>query len=237
MHKNYGHVKALKDVSFVVQKGEIFGYIGPNGSGKTTTIRILTTLIRPTSGLAEVFGYNVEINPLEIRKMIGLVQQQLCCEPYLTVFENLWLYGYLRGLSKREAKTKSKELMDLFGLSEHTNKKGVQLSLGLRRRLQIAQEFIHEPPLLFLDEPTIGLDPEAKRLTLELIRKRTRMGVSIFFTTHNMSEAEFLCDRIAILDAGHIITCDTPENLKAKTNEKNLEEAYLKIVKNGEKQW
>ena len=123
LFKDFSKVQALKGVSFTVQKGEIFGYLGPNGSGKTTTIRILTTLIGPTGGYAEVFGYSVEQKPLEIRKMIGLVQQRFCCEPYLTVFDNIWLYGYLRGLSKHEAKAKSRELMELFGLSEHAKKK------------------------------------------------------------------------------------------------------------------
>lgn len=236
LFRNYGQVQALKGVSFHVQEGEVFGYLGPNGSGKTTTIRILTTLIPPTNGYAEVFGQSVESDPLSIRKMIGLVQQQLSCETYLTVFDNLWLYGYLRGLPKHEAKSKSKELITLFGLTEHVNKKAVQLSFGLRRRLQIAREFIHDPPLLFLDEPTIGLDPEVKRLTLELVRKKTEQGMTIFFTTHNMSEAEYLCDRIAILNSGQVLVCGTPEDIMAKTNEKNLEEAYLKIVKADGKQ-
>lgn len=230
--KSYGGVKALNGVSFNIRKGEIFGYLGPNGSGKTTTIRILATLIKPTSGSAEIAGYDVTKDPLRIRGLIGLVQQQICCEPYLKVFDNLWVYGYLRGLSKAEAKSRSKGLLEKFGLSEHADKKAIQLSLGLRRRLQIAREFIVDPLLLFLDEPTIGLDPEARRMSLEMIREHAEKGTTVMFTTHNMTEAEYLCGRITILKAGHIVACDTPTGLKAKTGERDLETAYLKIVKN-----
>jgi ABC-2 type transport system ATP-binding protein len=221
---------ALNDVSFNVYKGEIFGYLGPNGSGKTTTIRILTTLIQSTSGKVKVFGYNAQEKPLEVRKKIGLVMQQFSFEPYLKVAENMWLYGYLRGLPRQEAKSKSKELLEIFGLTEHANKKAVELSLGLKRRLQIAREFIYSPSLLFLDEPTISLDPEARRLTLDLIRKRAK-EMTVFFTTQNMSEAEYLCNRITILNSGQIIASGTPENLKAETRKKNLEDAYFELIR------
>jgi len=229
--KSFGNVEALTDVSFSVNEGEVFGYLGPNGSGKTTTVRVLATLIMPTRGSATVFGYDVQDESLKVRECIGLVQQGLSYEPYLSVLKNITLYGYVYGLSKREIISTSEEVIQLFGLSEYVNRKAVELSLGLKRRLQIAREFVRSPRLLFLDEPTVGLDPEAKRLTLDLIRKKANGGMTVFFTTHNMSEAEYLCDRVAIIERGRLLVVDTPESLKIRTGKDNLEDAYLEIIR------
>ena len=215
--KNYGELVALNSVSFNVRNGEIFGFLGPNGAGKTTTIRILATLLPPSSGEARVLGYDVRNNSDEIRCRIGYVQQQLSVEFFMTVRENLGTYGLLWGIEKYERKQRAEFLMEKFGLKDVFNKKALELSLGQRRRLQVAREFIHDMELLFLDEPAVGLDPIVKRTLLDFIREKVKKdGITVFFTTHVMSEAEYLCDRIAIIDKGKILACGKTDELKKK---------------------
>lgn len=231
LSRDYGRVNALVDANFRVRKGEIFGYLGPNGCGKTTTVRLFATLIAPTSGMASVFGYDVRTDPIEVRRRLGLVQQSISLEPYLTVERNISLHAYLNGCSRSEATKAAREMMEAFGLSEYRERRAVSLSLGLKRQLQIAREFVGTPSLLLLDEPTIGLDPEARRNTLDLIRDKARDGMTIFFTTHNMSEAEYLCDRVAIVDKGRIILIDEPETIIRSTGTTNLEDAFLQAIR------
>ncbi len=231
LSKDYGNVRALVDADFSVSVGEVFGFLGPNGSGKTTTVRLATTLISPTSGTARVFGYDVREDPVKARECIGLVQQAPSYEPYLSVLRNISMYAYLDGMSWNEATAAAREMMALFGLDEHADRKAVQLSIGLKRRLQIAREFVRKPRLLFLDEPTIGLDPEAKRLTLDLLKENAESGMTVFFTTHNMSEAEYLCDRVAIIDKGRIHLIDEPDSIIRSTGTDNLEDAYLCVIR------
>jgi ABC-2 type transport system ATP-binding protein len=231
LSKLYGGVRALDGANIVVAEGEVFGYLGPNGSGKTTTVRLATTLISPSSGTVTVFGYDVCEDPVRVRECIGLVQQAPSCEPYLSVLRNVSLYAYMNGLSWGEATAAAREVMDLFGLSEYADRKAVQLSIGLKRRLQIARELVKVPRMLFLDEPTIGLDPEAKRLTLDIVREKAKSGVTVFFTTHNMSEAEYICDRVAILDRGKILLTDTPSSITESTGTDNLEDGYLSVIR------
>ncbi|MCJ7634679.1 ABC transporter ATP-binding protein [Candidatus Bathyarchaeota archaeon] len=215
--KEYGQLRALDDVSFEVEKGEIFGFIGPNGAGKTTTIRILTTLLTPSSGEAKVLGYDLRKDSDEIRRRIGYVQQQPSTEFFMTVNENLDTYGRLWGVEKEERRKRAEFLAEKFGLNEILNKGAVELSIGERRRLQVAREFMHDMKLLFLDEPSTGLDPIVKRTLLDFIKERAKSdGVTVFFTTHIMSEAEYLCDRIAIIDKGKIIACGSVEELRRK---------------------
>jgi len=215
--KKYGDEVAVDNISFDVKRGEIFGFIGPNGAGKTTTIRILTTLIPPLSGEAEVLGYNIREDADEIRCRIGYVQQQLSFEYYMTVKDNLDSYGLLWGVTNQQRKQRLKFLVDMFGLTDVLNKKALELSLGQRKRLQVAREFMHDMELLFLDEPAVGLDPIVKRALLDFIREKVKKdGITVFFTTHIMSEAEYLCDRIAIIDKGKILACGATDELKKK---------------------
>jgi ABC-2 type transport system ATP-binding protein len=215
--KKYGESKALDDVSFEVDKGEIFGFIGPNGAGKTTTVRILATLFPSSAGEAKVLGFDVNENSDEIRRRIGYVQQQFSVELFMTVRANLDTYGRLWGVEKEKRRKKADFLADKFSLKDVFNKKALEISMGERRRLQVAREFIHEMQLLFLDEPTVGLDPIVKRTLLDFIREKVKKdGITVFFTTHVMSEAEYLCDRIAIIDKGKILACDTVDELKRK---------------------
>lgn len=229
--KTFGNIEALRGVSFKVGRGEIFGLLGPNGSGKTTLVRLLSTLIVPTAGTARIFGDDVVRFPLGVKRSIGLVQQALSCEPYLSVRRNISLYAYLDGMSWKDAETASKRVIALFGLDEFADRKAVHLSLGLKRRLQIAREFVREPRLLFLDEPTVGLDPESKRVTLDLIKAKAKLGMTVFFTTHNLSEAEYLCDRVAIVSRGKIVIVDEPQAILKSAATNNLEDAYLRLVK------
>ena len=224
--KKFNMEWVLRGVNFDVRQ-EIFGFIGPNGAGKTTTVRIILGILNADRGSVKIFGKRPSELSAEERRRIGYVQQRISFEPYISVFENIWLYGYLKGLSKDEAKERALKLINEFDLEP--NKKAVELSIGQRRRLQIARELVYKPDLLFLDEPTVGLDVESKYKFVEIIKK---MKIPIFFTTHNMWEAEKLCDRIAIINRGQILTIDSPKSLIRKTQSENLEEAYLKVIKN-----
>lgn len=212
----YGSLVAVDHISFNVQKGEVFGFLGPNGAGKTTTIKILTTLLRPTSGKATVLGFDIVSEGGKIRPRIGVVQQEPSYEHALSVEGNLDLYGFLWNVPKKERKKRIELLLDKFGLQEARKTAPPELSIGQRRRLQVAREFMHDSELMFLDEPTTGLDPQARRVTLDFIREKVRSGVTVFFTTHIMEEAEYICDRIAIINHGQILALDTIENVKHK---------------------
>jgi ABC-2 type transport system ATP-binding protein len=212
----YGDLKAVDDISFEVPKGEIFGFLGQNGAGKTTTIKVLTTLLPPTSGRAKVLGYDVVSQGMEIRKRIGVVQQKLVYEYFLTVEKALAIYALLWGIPKSESRKKIDEVLEAFDLIEKRYKPLTELSIGLQRRVQVAQEFLHDPELLFLDEPTVGLDPIARRSTLDIIKEKAKEGLTVFYTTHVLEEVDYLCDRLAIIVKGKIVILDTPKKLKRK---------------------
>lgn len=212
--KEFGELTAVDHVSFRVRKGEVFGFLGPNGAGKTTTIKMLTTLIRPTSGSATVLGSDVVSEGDKIRPRIGVVQQEPSYEYSLSVEANLDLYGFMWDVPKQERKARIELLLDKFGLEDVRKTAPPELSVGQRRRLQVAREFMHDSDLMFLDEPTLGLDPQARRVTLDYVREKVASGVTVFFTTHVMEEAEYICDRIAIIDHGRILALDTIENIK-----------------------
>jgi ABC-2 type transport system ATP-binding protein len=214
--KNYGKVVAVDHVSFKVRTGEIFGFLGPNGAGKTTTIKMLTTLLRPTSGNAMVLGFDVASEGGRIRPHIGVVQQQLSYEMALSVEENLNLYGFMWGVPKKDRRERTELLLDKFGLRDVRKTKPQELSMGQDRRVQVAREFMHDSKLMFLDEPTIGLDPQARRVTLDFVREKVQSGTTVFFTTHIMEEAEYICDRIAIINHGQILALDTIDSIKRK---------------------
>lgn len=212
--KKFGDFTAVDNVRFDVYEGEIFGFLGPNGAGKTTTINMLITLLKPTSGEAYVAGYNVVKEPYRVRRMIGVVFQDPTIDRYLTGYENMYIHGLIYGLPREKIRNRIDELLKFVDLYEFRDKPVKTYSGGMIRRLEIARSLLHIPKILFLDEPTLGLDPQTRAKIWEYIeRLRYEHNVTIFMTTHYMDEAEKLCDRIAIIDHGRIIALDTPENL------------------------
>lgn len=210
--KTYGEKKALDGVSFSVRRGEIFGLIGPNGAGKTTTIKILTTLVKPDEGEVFINGFDLFKEPQEVKKIIGVVPQENNLDRDLTVYENLLIYGKLHKV--KDLKRKIEEMLKLVELWERKNSLVSTLSGGMQRRLVIARAFLPNPPLLFLDEPTVGLDPQIRKFIWEIIRRSKVKGKTIILTTHYIEEAENLCDRIGIIHKGKIIAMGTPSELK-----------------------
>jgi len=212
--KKFGSFCAVDRISFEVDSGEFFGFLGPNGAGKTTTINILTTLLKPTEGKALVAGFDVVRKKSDVRKSIGIVFQEGSLDGSLTAFENLEFHGVFYGVPKNIRRERINELLEIVGLEDRRNSLVKTFSGGMRRRLEIARGLIHRPRVLFLDEPTLGLDVQTRILVWDYIRSLGKQeGVTIFLTTHNMEEAEF-ADRIAVIDHGNIIALDTPVNLK-----------------------
>ena len=208
---------AVRDVSLSVRSGEIFGFLGPNGAGKTTTISMLTTVLRPTSGRAEIEGIDVARFPERIRRAIGLVFQRSTADEVLTGRENLEIAAGLYGMSARDARSRIREVLDHLDLSEVADRTVRSYSGGMRRRLEIAVGIVHAPRILFLDEPTLGLDPSGRAQFWRLIRDlRTRQEITIFLTTHYLDEADQLSDRVAIIDRGTLVASGTPHELKAR---------------------
>ena len=224
--KTFGKVKAVDGISFEIAPGEIFALLGPNGAGKTTTIRMLITLSRPTSGTALINGYDVVRQPLQVKKQIGVVPQQSNLERELTAWENMELSGLLYGMKKGERRKRIRELLEYVGLMNRAHSNVEEYSGGMKRRLMIARALMHRPRVLFLDEPTVGLDPQTRRKIWDLIKRMNQAGMTVMFTTHYMEEAENLCDRVAIMDRGKLIALGTPEELKRKAGRVVLE--YLK---------
>ena len=219
--KYYGDFLAVNDISFSVHKGEIFGFLGPNGAGKTTTIRMLTGILNPNSGRIEVFGMDMKKHKIEIRERTGIVPEM--ANPYidLSAMRNLRLMGRLYGMKGREIEERSVELLKLFNLYEKKDTKVRGFSKGMKQRLSLAMAMLPDPELLFLDEPTSGLDVMSARLIKKIIREEQKRGKTIFMNTHNMQDANELCNRVAIINHGKLIAIDTPEKIKeigAKSN-------------------
>ncbi len=215
LSKLFGTVNAVDDISFTVESGEIFGFLGPNGAGKSTTIMILTTLLKPTSGQALVSGFDVKTQAKQVRQSIGYVQQESTVDEYLTGRENLLLQARLNHIQKDQIDKRIDEVLDLIELSDKQNDPVVTYSGGMRKRLDIAGGLLHRPKVLFLDEPTVGLDIQTRRKIWEYIKKiHKEFEMTIFLTTHYMEEADQLCDRIGIIDHGKIQIIDSPENMK-----------------------
>ncbi len=215
LSKSYGSVKAVNDIELSVKPGQVFGFLGPNGAGKSTTIKLLTTLIPPSSGSLSILGVDAIKNPLQIRHKIGVVLQQPSYEPTLSVEKSLDKYGMMWNVPRDERKKRMEQLLKDFDLVEIRKKRNEDLSIGQRRRVQVAREFMHDMELLFLDEPTVGLDPSARRKLLDYLKNKVKTGLTIFYTTHILTEAEYLCDEIAIIDEGKIITVNSPDALKS----------------------
>jgi ABC-2 type transport system ATP-binding protein len=225
--KFYGSTLAVDHISFNIREGEVFGFLGPNGAGKTTTIRMMVGLTRPSSGTAFIDAHDVTKDPVEVKKTIGLVPEISNLYSELTALENLIYQAELYGLPRKERRIRAVNLLEEFGLKEHEAKPFQKLSRGLKRRLTIAAALVHHPKILFLDEPTTGLDVMSARGLRKLILDSKKMGLTIFLTTHYIPEAESLCDRIAVIVKGKIRVIDTPEDIKAQVKEMEILEIGL----------
>ncbi|MGI0003956.1 MAG: ABC transporter ATP-binding protein [Candidatus Nitrosotenuis sp.] len=227
LSKSYRNTVAVNGIDLDVKTGHVFGFLGPNGAGKSTTMKLLTTLIPPTNGTIDILGINAIKHPLEVRRRIGVVLQQPSYEPSLSVEKSLEKYGMMWNIDKKTRKEKTDELIDVFGLQEIRKQKNEDLSIGQRRRVQVAREFMHETDLLFLDEPTVGLDPSARRSLLDFLKNKAKSGLTIFYTTHVLTEAEYLCDEIAVINKGRILAVDTPDQLKSTFGQEKTIKIHL----------
>ena len=212
----YGPLVAVNSLSISVEAGEVFGLLGPNGAGKTTVIKMLCTLLPPTAGTARVAGFDIRKQPMQVRRAIGYVPQLLSADGSLTGYENLMVFAKLFEVPRAERKSRVQEALDFMGLAEAADKMVREYSGGMIRRLEIAQSMLHRPRMLFLDEPTVGLDPLARKAVWDRIEQlRTNYGTTILLTTHMMEEADSLCHRVAIMDRGSVAAIGSPEELKA----------------------
>jgi ABC-2 type transport system ATP-binding protein len=216
LSKSFGQLKAVDDVSFEINQGEVFGFLGPNGAGKSTTINILTTMMRPTSGKATVCGFDVHSHATDVRRNVGVVPQEYTADEDMTGYQNILLCADLYGLPRSDSKPHAEELLKLVELQDAAHRKVKTFSGGMRRRLELACGLVNYPKLLFLDEPTLGLDVQTRAAVWKYIRMlKEQFKMTLFLTTHYLEEADSLCDRIAIIDHGRIVKVGSPEQLKA----------------------
>lgn len=216
--KNYADVQALKGINFSINENEFYGLLGPNGAGKTTTINIISTILQPDLGYVKINGFDLKKDPLNCKKMIGVVPQEIALYNDLSAYENLLFWGGLYKLSTNVLKTKIDEALNLMGLTERKNDRIKTYSGGMKRRINIATALLHSPKILFMDEPTVGIDPQSRNLIFEVLEELHKKGMTIVYTTHYMEEAERLCDRIGIIDHGEIIAQGTLDELRNSTN-------------------
>lgn len=226
-HSRGREITAVNDVSFDVFKGEIFGMIGPNGAGKSTTFSVLTTLSKPTNGSVKVAGFDVVKEDDRIRPIIGIVPQKLSLYSLLTARENLELMGNLYNVPKKVMEERIDYYLRLVGLENSADRFTGGFSGGMKQRLSVISAVIHDPEILFWDEPSTGLDPQTRNVIWKLARKFNDEGKTLVFTTHYMEEADNLCDRVAVMDSGKMVALDNPESLKKNTGSKNLEEVFV----------
>ncbi len=219
VQKVYNKVPVVNDLSFSIEPGEMFGLLGPNGAGKSTTIRMLTTLTKPTSGSIKIAGYDVQRQPIQVKQCIGVVLQQVSVDNDLTVWENMEFHGRLHHIPNRERQERIKQWVNYVELGDRQDSLVKTLSGGMKRRLQIARALLHQPDILFLDEPTVGLDPQTRRRLWEIIKDLNRQGMTMLLTTHYMDEVEYLCDRIGIMDGGKLIELGTLQQFREKHGE------------------
>ncbi|MBI2007691.1 ATP-binding cassette domain-containing protein [Candidatus Saccharibacteria bacterium] len=231
VYKSFGKIKAVDHIDFEIYPGEIFAFLGPNGAGKSTTIKMLTTMLRPTSGKLYLAGHDVTKDQAAVRRSLGIVFQDPSLDEELTAKENMELHAALYHVPKSEQDKRIAELLKLVGLSERRDSYIKTFSGGMRRRLEIARGLLHHPKVLFLDEPTLGLDTQTRNVLWDYVRKLSKHeGMTIFFTTHYLDEAEEVAGRIAIIDHGKIVAIGTAKDLAKLTKTKNLEQAYLKLT-------
>ena len=219
VHKVYNDVSVVDDLSLRIEPGEVFGLLGPNGAGKSTTIRMLTTLTRPTQGDIVVAGYDVVRQPFGVKQQIGVVLQQTSVDADLTVWENMEYHGRMHHIPASRRQTEIDRCLDYVELLDRKTDLAKTLSGGMKRRLQIARALLHQPQILFLDEPTVGLDPQTRRRLWEIIKRLNQQGMTILLTTHYMEEVEYLCSRIGILDSGKLIALGSFEELRQQHGE------------------
>ncbi|OGO37032.1 MAG: hypothetical protein A2147_11270 [Chloroflexi bacterium RBG_16_57_8] len=233
LHKSFNEHRAVNEVSFSIFKGEIFGLLGPNGAGKTTTIRILSTVLEPDHGDVVIGGHSITKNAEAVRQLIGVCPQELAFYPDLSAMENLVFFGRMVGLDSKEARTQATAHLEQMGLLERAKGKVDKYSGGMKRRVNLAIALMGHPQLLFLDEPTVGIDPQSRNNIYETIVNLKKNGMTVLYTTHYMEEADRLCDRVAIMDGGKIVAMDTPHNLKAQigpADKVTLEDVFLKMT-------
>jgi len=233
LHKSFNEHKAVNGVSFTIHKGEIFGLLGPNGAGKTTTIRMLSTVLQPDRGDVTIGGYSMRHNADAVRSLIGVCPQELALYADLSALDNLVFFGRMSGLSGKETRAQAMANLELMGLVERAKGKVDKFSGGMKRRINLAIALMGHPELLFLDEPTVGIDPQSRNNIYETIEGLRNKGMTILYTTHYMQEADRLCDRVAIMDGGQIIAMDTPYELKSQIGapeQITLEDVFLKLT-------
>jgi ABC-2 type transport system ATP-binding protein len=229
--KRFDGVTAVDDVSFEIQRGEVFAFLGPNGAGKTTTIRMLTTLLRPTSGTLELDGLDPVAQRNDVRQRFGVVFQDPSLDQQLTAWENMEIHGVLYGVPRRERRHRTEALLKLFELWERRDDLVKNFSGGMRRRLEIARGLLHTPKVLFLDEPTLGLDPQSRNQMWTHVRNLNESEqVTVFLTTHYMDEADRVAKRIAVIDHGRIVAIGSSSELKKQTHTQSLEDAFLALT-------
>lgn len=233
LRKSFNEHKAVNAVSFTIKKGEIFGLLGPNGAGKTTTIRILSTVLDPDAGDVTIGGYSILDNGEAVRSLIGTCPQELAMYTDFSALDNLIFFGRMVGLNGREARAQAMKHLELMGLAERAKGKVDKFSGGMKRRVNLAIALVGHPELVFLDEPTVGIDPQSRNNIYEAIQGLRANGMTILYTTHYMEEADRLCDRVAIMDGGQIIAMDTPHQLKSKIGtpeQVTLEDVFLNLT-------
>jgi ABC-2 type transport system ATP-binding protein len=228
--KKFEDKTAVENLNLQVTKGELFGLLGPNGAGKTTTINILCGLIKPTSGTAKIYGYDVQKDTQKVKELIGVCIQETAIYPYLTGTENLELFGNLYGMNKKTIKERTNMLLTKMGLKEDAKRVTAKYSGGMKRRLSLTLALIHDPQIAFLDEPTVAMDPQSRHAVWDLIKEQKTKGKTIILTTHYMEEAEGLCDRVGIIDQGKLIALGTPKDLISQNKVKNLEEVFIQLT-------
>ena len=233
LHKSFNDFKAVNGVSFSIAKGEIFGLLGPNGAGKTTTIRMLSTVLEADSGDITIGGHSIRQDAESVRALIGVCPQDLALYEDLSALENLIFFGRMDGLNTQDARTQADDYLKLMGLQDRAKGKVATFSGGMKRRINLAIALMGNPQLVFMDEPTVGIDPQSRNNIYETIEGLRDKGMTILYTTHYMEEADRLCDRIAIMDGGKIIAMDTPRALKAQIGDSDratLEDVFLNLT-------
>ena len=228
--KEFEDTTAVDDLNLQISKGELFGLLGPNGAGKTTTINILCGLIKPTKGTAKVGGHDVQRETAKVKDIIGVCPQETAIYGYLTGEENVDLFGNLQSMNKTTLKARRSMLLEKMGLADDAKRKAEKYSGGMKRRLSLILALIHDPEIAFLDEPTVGMDPQSRHAVWDFIKELKKEDKTIILTTHYMEEAEELCDRVGIIDHGKLIGLGTPRELISKNNVKNLEEVFIALT-------
>ncbi len=228
--KDYADVKAVDGLSITIHEAEVFGLLGPNGSGKTTTINCLTGLLKPTGGTIRVGGFDCVSESARVRGILGVSPQETAVYSYLTGSENVQLFGDLYGVPKGELETRVDEVMEKVGLLEEAGRRTGKYSGGMKRRVSIAMALVHDPRVILLDEPTVGMDPQSRRAIWDFILELKDKGKTVVLTTHYMDEAEELCDRIGIIDHGRLIALGSPAELRSKYGARDLEDVFIQLT-------